>query len=230
MKPGAYLASIQVGKPKSLGDPAAANPVDQPWTTGFFKSPVPGPLWLGSTNLEGDGQADLRVHGGPDKAVLAYSAGHYPRWNKELDRGDLPSGAFGENFTLEGLAEANVCVGDVFDVGEARVQVSQPRGPCWKLARRWRLADLPARVLKSGRTGWYLRVLREGEVEAGLPMTLIERPFPEWTIARVNEVAYRTRDPGDAARLADCASLAAGWRQLFADMAAGRGREPGGPE
>jgi MOSC domain-containing protein YiiM len=192
--------------------------MDQPWTTGFHKSPVEGPIRLGPTNLAGDGQADLRVHGGPDRAVLGYSAGHYPRWNRELQRDDLTGGAFGENLTVEGLAEEDVCIGDAFEVGETQVQVSQPRGPCWKLARRWRLPDLPARVLRTGRTGWYFRVLREGLLEAGQRVALVERPFPEWTIARVNEVAYQTRDPQAAARLAGCPLLSPGWRDRFEEM------------
>src|SRR5690606_18685860 len=108
---------------------------DRPWTTGFFKEPTLGPVWLGRTNLEGDGQADLVHHGGPDKAVLAYSADHYAAWREVLNNPALPFGAFGENFTIEGLKEADVCIGDTWKVGdEATIQLSQPRQPCWKLA------------------------------------------------------------------------------------------------
>src|SRR5262245_35397589 len=97
------LVSIQVGLPKSYGRAAAEDPMDRPWQTGFFKQPVDGPSWLGRTNLVGDGQADLVNHGGEDKAVLCYAASHYPEWRDELARPDLPYGAFGENFTIEGL-------------------------------------------------------------------------------------------------------------------------------
>ena len=96
------LVSIQVGLPRSYGHQGAANPMDRPWQTGFFKQPVDGPRWLGRTNLTGDGQADLVNHGGPDKAVLSYAAAHYPAWRAEVGRLDLPYGAFGENFTVEG--------------------------------------------------------------------------------------------------------------------------------
>ncbi len=188
--------------------------MDRPWLTGFFKEPVEGPIWLGQTNLAGDGQADLKNHGGPDKAVLAYAADHYPAWRAELDRSDLPYGAFGENFTIAGLVEETVCIGDVYAVGEARVQVSQPRQPCWKIARRWRIKDLTARVQATGRTGWYFRVLAEGYVQPGLPVTLLERPFPQWTVTRAGEIMRDRRDnPVAAAELAACPLLSTNWRE-----------------
>ncbi len=178
------LTSIQVGQPRDLGTRGATDPLDGPWRSAFFKSPVSGAVWLGTTNLAGDAQADRRVHGGPDQAVLVYSADHYPTWREELRMDELSHGAFGENFTVSGQTEETVCIGDVYTVGEARVQVSKPRGPCWKIARRWRMKDLPARVAAHGWTGWYLRVLREGFVEAGMPVTLLERPDSALTVAR----------------------------------------------
>ena len=188
--------------------------MDRPWVTGFFKSPVTEPVWLGRTGLAGDGQADSKNHGGPDKAVLAYAADHYPLWHAELNRSDLSYGAFGENFTIAGLSEETVCIGDVFAVGPVRVQVSQPRQPCWKIARRWRIKDLTARVLSTGRTGWYFRVLVEGYVQPGLPVVLIERPFPRWTVARASEIMrHRRDDPAAAAELAACPLLSVSWRR-----------------
>ena len=121
------LVSIQVGLPRAYGMADADDPMDQPWQTGFFKLPVDGPRWLGRTNLAGDGQADLVNHGGPDKAVLSYAASHYPAWREQLEKPDLPYGAFGENFTIEGLAEETVCIGDRYALGQAIVEVSQPR-------------------------------------------------------------------------------------------------------
>jgi MOSC domain-containing protein YiiM len=216
------LISIQVGKPAVRGVPGSDDPMDQTWTSGIVKSMIEGPVWLGRTNLVGDGQADLVNHGGPDKAVLSYAAAHYPDWRKELERPDLPHGAFGENFTIEGLSEQAVCIGDTYTIGEdVVVQVSQPRVPCWKLARRWRMKELMALVEQSGRTGWYLRVLKEGEVRPGLAVSLVERPFPEWTVARASGV-MRTRTKDRAAgALAAVELLAESWRTHLAEAAAG---------
>lgn len=108
------LASIQVGLPRCLGQDGAEESMDRPWTTGFIKEPVFGAVWLGSTNLDGDGQADLVHHGGPDKGVLAYSAEHYPGWRLSMNNPSLAFGAFGENFTVHGLTEADVCIGDTW--------------------------------------------------------------------------------------------------------------------
>lgn len=222
------LLSIQVGLPRQLGVEGAPDPMDRPWSTGFFKDPVQDQVWLGQTNLVGDGQADLKNHGGPDKAVLAYSADHYPAWRRELDRPDLPYGAFGENFTIAGLSEDEVCIGDRYAIGEARVQVSQPRQPCWKLARRWRIKDLTAQVERTGRTGWYFRVLTEGYVEPGLAVILLDRPFPQWTVTRASEIMRRSRDdPAAAVELAACPLLSAGWQQtLTARAFMGTGPDP----
>jgi MOSC domain-containing protein YiiM len=214
------LVSIQVGLPRSYGQEGAEDPMDRPWETGFFKQPVDGPRWLGKTNLVGDGQADLVNHGGEDKAVLCYAASHYPEWREALHRLDLPHGAFGENFTIDGLTEETVCVGDSYRLGDAIVQVSQPRQPCWKLAWRWRIKELTAYVERTGRTGWYIRVLEEGNVQPGLPVTLLERPYPEWTVLRASRVMRnRQKDPEAAGELSDCELLAAFWRDRLAAAA-----------
>ena len=112
------LVSIQVGLPAVRGLPGSDDPMDQTWTSGIVKAPVDGPVWLGRTNLAGDGQADLVNHGGLDKAVLSYAAAHYPGWRRELERPDLPHGAFGENFTVDGLTEDAVCIGDTYTLGD----------------------------------------------------------------------------------------------------------------
>jgi len=210
------LLSIQVGLPRDHGVEGAEEPMDRLWTSGFFKEPVSGAIRVGRTNLEGDGQADLVNHGGWDKAVLAYSADHYPGWRAELERHDLPFGAFGENLTVSGQSEADVCIGDTFAIGQARLQVTQPRQPCWKLARRWRVKDLPARVIATGRSGWYLRVLEEAEIEAGLPIELLERPYPEWTALHAAEIMYdRRHRVQEAHALAACPLLSAAWREVL---------------
>lgn len=207
------LLSIQVGLPRQLGVAGAADPTERPWTTGFFKEPIVGPVHVGKTNLIGDGQADLTVHGGPDKAVLAYAAEHYPVWQAELGIKTLGYGAFGENFTIAGQSEETVAIGDTYALGPVRLQVSQPRQPCWKLARRWRRPDLPGRVQKTGWGGWYFRVLAEGVVEAGLPVVLLERPYPRWTVLAANDIMYRrNRDQQAIADLANCPALSVEWR------------------
>ncbi len=216
----ARILSIQVGMPAKRGRPDAADPAEQEWYSAFIKNPVEGPVRLGVLNLEGDGQADRKHHGGVDKAVLAYPASHYPRWERELGLTGMPFGGFGENFTVEGVEEVSVCIGDTFSVGDVLVQVSQPRQPCWKISRRWNIPDLTARVLKTGRTGWYFRVLREGTVCAGQTLQLVERPFPEWTVARAMRVMVeRKQRLREAAELAACDALSPGWR---AKLAAGQ--------
>ena len=211
------LVSIQVGKPSLHGELDAIDPLDRPWRTAFWKSPVAGPVRLGRTNLDGDGQANLKVHGGPDKAVLSYAAHHYPAWRSELGMPDLPYGAFAENFTIAGLDEELVCVGDVFQVGDSvRVQVSQPRQPCSNISHRWRLPELTARVEETGRTGWYVRVLAEGAVEAGLPVELLERPAPAWSIARATRaMRSRRHRPDEAAALAALPFLSTAWQNTL---------------
>lgn len=216
------LASIQVGRPGWHGTPGAADPMDRPWLSGFFKFPVPGPVAVRRTNLDGDGQADLQNHGGVDKAVLAYSADHYTGWLAELGMPDLPFGAFGENLTVSGLTEAGVCVGDVWRCGDVVFEVSQPRQPCWKLARRWKVKELPAMVVATGRSGWYLRVLAEGTIEAGQAFELAERPNPEWTIERANRVLYHMQDDrGANAELAAVPQLSMSWREVLLERAGG---------
>ena len=208
------IVSLQIGLPRLM------DPHGQPWTTATFKDAVAGRVALSTEGLAGDGHADLEHHGGLDKAVLVYSGDHSERWRRELFPDGLPAGAFGENFTVQGLAEAGVCVGDIFDVGSARVQVSQPRQPCWKQARRYGLADLVVRILRTGRTGWYLRVLREGGVAAGDVLTLVERPYPEWTVERANQVMHVAKTNREMTlELAACPALAMAWvkslRQRF---------------
>jgi MOSC domain-containing protein YiiM len=211
LAPSALLVSIQVGKPRFHGpDVGLAEPLDHRWHSAFVKEPVRGPVLLRRTNLEGDRQADPRVHGGPEMAVLCYSADHYPLWRKELGIAEMGPGGFAENFTIGGQDELTVCIGDVYAVGAATVQVSQPRGPCYKISYRWRRPDLLARCEKNGRHGWYLRVLQEGVVEAGRPVDLLERPNPAWSIRRAADVYQarrkRLEEAADLARITGYAS------------------------
>ena len=155
------LVSVQVGLPRTVRWHG------KPVSTGIYKEPVAGRIMLHRFNLDGDQQADLTVHGGLDKAVYVYPSEHYPIWQAEFPDMPLPYGMFGENLTTEGLDESSVHIGDQFRIGEAVVEVTQPRMPCYKLGIRFARPDMPKRFHTSGRCGFYLVVLREGEVGAG---------------------------------------------------------------
>src|SRR4051812_24766422 len=159
------------------------------------KAPVDGPLALDVTGLAGDEQADLRVHGGPDKAVCCYPSEHFPRWARLLERPAMPPGAFGENLTLAGLTEADVHIGDTYTLGDAVVQVSQPRGPCFKLAARWGKTALAREMARDRVAGFYLGVRARGGAPAGDTMALTER-VSDISVAEVLRVPSRDRhDP-----------------------------------
>lgn len=162
------------------------------------KQAVAQPVQIGELGLEGDEQGNPRVHGGPEKAVHHYALEHYAAWRGEL--GALPvldaPGAFGENLATTGVTEATLCWGDRVRIGSVLLEVSQSRQPCWKLNTRFGVVDMAARVQKTGRTGWYYRVLEAGQVQAGETLWLVERPHPDWPLSRVIEVLYqRTLDP-----------------------------------
>jgi MOSC domain-containing protein YiiM len=185
--------------------------------TGIFKQPVKGQaVWLQAHHLEGDAQADRRVHGGPDKAVYVYPVEHYAYWAQVLGRQDLAPGFFGENFTVAGLCEETVLIGDVFRVGEAVVEVTQPRTPCFKLDLRVGEAGFAARFSASLRCGWYLRVLQPGRVRAG---DEIERLACGAGGMSVREVFRLKTDPQAdleaLARAANLPALAVSWRAAF---------------
>lgn len=212
------IVAMHVSEPESLGFDGAAAWFDEPWTTAIFKRPVSGPTAVGRDGLAGDRQADRVNHGGPDKAICVYPAAHYALWQvalrPDLNGADFGYSAFGENFTVQGLREDEVCIGDVYVLGsEVVVQVSQPRQPCWKLARKWRIKDLTARAIDTGRTGWYFRVLGDGTVHVGDTLTLRERPHPEWTISAANRVMHFRE--GDSRALADLEELSQSWKHTL---------------
>jgi MOSC domain-containing protein YiiM len=205
------IVSVQVGMPRELQEEKRA------YMTAIFKSPPPGPVWVGASNVEGDAQADLKHHGGPDRAVLSYSVDHYPVWRDEQPQFDFPNGCFGENLSVVGLDETNVCIGDVYEVGETVLEVTYPRVPCYKLNGRSGIPALLTRVIATGRIGWFHRVLQEGRVAAGQALTLRNRPHPEWTIARAYDVFKALSGPGpapldEARELAVLPALAETWR------------------
>jgi MOSC domain-containing protein YiiM len=201
---------------------------DKDWRTGFHKRSQEGPQWLGYQGFRGDEVADTRYHGGVDKAVCVYATEHYPYWEQVPGMEEVAMGAFGENLSTEGLTEEAACIGDIYAVGEALVQVSQPRQPCWKLARRWRVKDLAAQVERNGMTGFYFRVLRHGHVQAGDRLELQARSWPEWTIVRCNRIMHHTEGGADAAReLSQCPELSGSWKDGLWLMSQSRERERG---
>ena len=207
------LHSIQVGVPRDYGTVGSEDPLERPWTSAIAKQPVAGAVWVGRLGVAGDMQADRKVHGGPDKAVLAYGAGHYPAWRETLGRADVGPGWFGENLTIAGADERSVCVGDRFAIGPARFEVSQPRQPCATLNRRFQRKDMVKLVHAGHRTGWYFRVVVEGWVEAGMDMTLVDRPSPQWPVIVASELmTERAERREECARLAACPALSESWR------------------
>lgn len=184
------IQSVQIGRVITEGDPETRDALTRQWTTGFYKLPATGPIELTHMGLVGDAVADTRFHGGVDKAVLCYAASHYKLWASDYPELKMSSGALGENLTLDVADETNVCIGDRFQVGDCEIEVSQPRQPCWKIARRWGVKTLTKEVTQTGRTGWYVRVIREGLIVAGQELQLIDRPHPNWTVARANDVMF----------------------------------------
>ncbi|MFD4837915.1 MOSC domain-containing protein [Achromobacter sp. NPDC058515] len=204
------IDALLTGTVRPLGDSGRDSGID--------KHPVAERLWLGPEGLSGDEQADRRFHGGPEKALHHYARDHYPAWLDAL--GERPvlrgPGAFGENISTSGVTESDVCVGDIYRVGTAVVQVSQARQPCWKLDHRFGHRGMAARVQASGMTGWYYRVLQTGWLATGDALSLQDRPHPQWTLARVQDILNRrVLDPGVLHALANLSELSPNWRTLF---------------
>ncbi len=194
--------------------------------SGIDKHPVSGRIRLGRDGLVGDAQGDRKHHGGPDKAVHHYARDHYAYWREAIGERDIlaQAGAFGENVSTVGLTEADMAVGDTFRLGSALIQVSQGRQPCWKLNLRFGVPDMARRLQASGRTGWYYRVLEEGNVEAGDALALVDRLSPDWTIARLWRALYvDTLNMPELAMISELAHLPDGWRHYAAKrLATGR--------
>ncbi len=185
-------------------------------TTGIFKEPVSERVMVRSLNLDGDGQADLTVHGGLDKAVYLYPFEHYAHWQDELSDTELPLGIFGENFTTTGLREAEVNIGDCFGIGTVKLMVTQPRLPCYKLGIRFGRPDMVKRFLSSRRTGFYFCVLQEGEVGAGDTLELVSRDDNNITVADITQLYVREEDnPELLHRAAQLEALPQSWRDYF---------------
>lgn len=204
------ILSVNVGQPRWVGWQG------EQVQTSIWKAPVGGAVRVGRTNLEGDQQSDLSVHGGLDKAVYAYPSEHYPAWRDDLDGTPLDAAAFGENLTTEGLLEDDVHPGDRFRIGSVELEVSQPRMPCFKLGIRLGRLDVGRRMLQAGRTGFYLRVLNEGTLSAGDAIVRLDRAASSMPIRELALLYAGESAAPDRLRLAaDIPALPEGWRQRF---------------
>lgn len=203
------LLALSIGQISSIGPDGLKSGID--------KKAVAGSLMLTKTGFIGDEQADRKHHGGPEKAVHHYDFDHYTFWQKELGKKtvfDHPN-AFGENLSTSSLSEKDISVGDVFRLGKAIIEVSQGRQPCFRLNVRFGVPDMALRVQNSGRTGWYYRVLQEGRVSPDDQLELVERKHPEWTINRLWQAFYVTRnDYDELSHIAVLKELSLSWRDL----------------
>ena len=203
------LLSIQVGLPREVQ-----------WqgrivTTGIYKERVEGPAMVRTLNVDGDGQADLTVHGGVDKAVYAYPVEHYEFWRREFPGMELPPGMFGENFTIEGLLESDVNIGDRFSIGTTEVMATAPRLPCYKLGIKFGRPDVVKRLLNTRRTGFYFSVLREGKVRAGDKIERLQRNENAVSVDDVVQLYASRKDPAMLQKAIDTKSLPESWRGYF---------------
>ena len=213
----AVVRSVQVGPVAPLGPSGVPS--------GFRKNAATRRVAVEHLGLEGDAQADLAVHGGPDKAVYVYPEAHYARWRDALPEHSalLRAGGFGENLTVSGLDEDTTCIGDVFDIGSARLQVTQFRQPCFKLALYFGDRRLPQAMVRSGRSGWYARVVREGSIGYGDAVLLATRPNPTWSVRRLAQsLLHRAATPDELAELSGMEGLADGWRRAASAAVTGR--------
>jgi ferredoxin-NADP reductase/MOSC domain-containing protein YiiM len=207
------LLSINVGRPRDVAWD------DRVVHTGIWKQPVGGPVMARRLNLDGDGQGDLLGHGGEQRAVMVYQAESYEHWRRSLDRPDLEWGAFGENFTVDGLSDDTVCIGDRYRIGEAEFEVTQPRTTCYRVGLRLDEPQMPALLVAHHRPGFYLRVLREGEVRAGDDITKIQSGPEQVSVAAADALLYLPDGDVDAMRrLLDVPALSPGWRGSFRDL------------
>jgi len=210
METGMKLLSVNVGRPRAVMQDGDAV------LTGIFKDPVKGRVILRTLNLDGDGQADLSVHGGPTKAIYVYPSEHYDFWKRELPGMELPWGMFGENFTTVGLLESQLNIGDKFHVGSATVTVTEPRMPCYKLGIKFGRPDIVKKFLASERTGFYFRVLEEGAVGADDGVRLIERNNDGLRVSDVTSLyTHEKANLGLLRRAIKVEALPESWKSYF---------------
>ncbi len=199
---------------------AKARPYTRPNSlSAIDKQPVPPQaVYINALGIEGDEQGDLRVHGGVDKALHLYPWEHYATWQAQLGAHALLQrvGAFGENFTTQGLTEQDVCIGDILQVGQVRLQVTQARQPCWKLNDRFAIADMAWQMQQQLLTGWYMRVLQTGWMRNGDSLVLVARPHADWSLHRLLQVLYQQPLNNELLLQMQALPLTASWQRLIA--------------
>lgn len=215
-----FVHQIFTGKMKDIKHhDKKTNPLNKPWKTSIFKTPIEEMILLGKKGLQGDEESAV------DKALFTYPIKHYKFWKDLLYPDVIDFGAMGENLAVLEMDEFTVCIGDTYQFGDAVVQVSQPHLPNWEVSRRFKREDLAVLMQKQGFTGWYCRVLKEGSVLSKIDLELIDRPFPEWSIAACNEVMHSSTDDFRLIdSLASCEALSVNWRKLL--KARLRGQNP----
>jgi MOSC domain-containing protein YiiM len=184
------IDSIQIGKVVTEGDTNTRDAITKSWTSAFRKTAVNDAVKVDASGIVGDEVADTKHHGGPEKAMLCYPSIHYQAWSEEHPELDFEPGGFGENLTLAEVTEKDVCIGDRLKCGNCELEISQPRQPCWKISRRWQTKSMTREVTKTGRTGWYVRVITGGTLIAEEKLEIIRRPHPNWSVARANDILY----------------------------------------
>lgn len=189
----AILKALLIGSVGEYGDENATDALNRPWKTAMFKSAQSGEIFANELGFVGDSVADTTHHGGAEKAIFANSWQNYAVWEKFLGFKNLPYGAMGENLTIDGMHETNVCIGDIHQIGSLVLQVSQPRKPCSKLSKRWFNAGMSAQIASSGLTGWYYRVVQSGSCKAGDKVDLLERDPVAMSVAEINALFYKTK-------------------------------------
>ncbi|HEX6290485.1 MAG TPA: MOSC domain-containing protein [Herpetosiphonaceae bacterium] len=207
------IHSILIGQPQTITDEQGI------WESSIFRTPVTGAIELTTRGLLGDHVTDTERHGTPDQAVCCHLLAHYDHWNAAYNLTDpqsmLGPGSVGENWTLVGIDENTSCIGDIYSVGTAQVQISGPRVPCWKQERKLKLPDFLKQTRETLRTGFYLRVLQPGVVQPGDQLRLEARPLPDLTQNRINVCAHHALDVAFAERLLETPELAAGWKRIL---------------
>jgi MOSC domain-containing protein YiiM len=207
------VASIHVGKVAPLGPDRVPS--------GFVKQAVSSAVTVTPVGIVGDEQADLRVHGGPDKAVYGYASAHYAAWRRDYPQHTdlLIAGGLGENLTIDGMTEADLCVGDVHGIGTTRLQVCQPRQPCFKFALRFGDKHMPKAMIRNGRSGWYYRVLIPGVICPGDRVVVLERPNPDFAFTRLVElITHHNATPAEWQQLQGMQGLAVDWQRRATEV------------